>query len=339
MLLGNLLRSVKGKYRKITIKGISFDSRQVKDGDTFFAIDGSKTSGSKFLNEAVKKGARIIITNHQTNFKKNKIPIYSVKDVRKSLSEACSNFYKKKPKNIVAVTGTNGKSSVANFYYQIMSFNKIRAASIGTLGINSKNFTKKTNLTSMDPLSLHKNLMKIKKNKINNVIVEASSHGLDQKRLNYLNIKTAIFTNLSHDHLDYHKNMKSYLDSKMYLFKHLIQKNSTIIADEDTKEFGLIKKISKKRKLKKITIGANKGKIIILKNYYKNKYQIINPSYVSKDDYLIKKIHSKYSLTEGLNEKLYNKIITNLLYKINEILQIIWVVILRIKINQLPELI
>ena len=105
-----------------------------------------------------------------------------------------------------------------------MSFNKITAASIGTLGVFSKNYNKKTNLTSMNPLSLHKNLEVLARNKVNHVILEASSHGLKQKRLDGLNIKTGIFTNLSHDHLDYHKNMKSYFNSKMYLFKNLLKK-------------------------------------------------------------------------------------------------------------------
>lgn len=140
-----------------------------------------------------------------------------VKDARKSLSEACSNFYKKKPTNIIAVTGTNGKSSVAHFFYQILNLNKFSVASIGTLGIFSKNYNKKTNLTSIDPLSLHKNLQILAKNKANNVVLEASSHGLEQKRLDNLNIKIGIFTNLSHDHLDYHKNMQSYFNFKNVL--------------------------------------------------------------------------------------------------------------------------
>ena len=95
-------------------------------------------------------------------------------------------------------------------------------------------------LTSQDPLSLHKNLEILEKKKVKNVILEASSHGLHQKRLNNLDIKIGIFTNLSHDHLDYHKNMKSYFNSKMYLFKNLIKKNSKIITDEENKEFNVI---------------------------------------------------------------------------------------------------
>ena len=198
------------------------------------------------------------------------------------MSEASSNFYKKKPKNLIAVTGTNGKSSVADFFYQILSFNKIPVASIGTLGIFSKNYQKKINLTSMDTLSLNKNLELLKKNKINHVILEASSHGLKQKRLDGLNIKIGIFTNLSHDHLDYHKNMKSYFDSKMYLFKNLLNKKSKIITDEKNKEFRTIKSIASKRKIKINTIGLDSGNIRILHSKYKKNKQIVKILFNSK---------------------------------------------------------
>ena len=248
MLLGNLLKTADKKYTKIPIKGISFDSRNIKKGNIFFAIKGIKTSGIKFIKDAEKKGASAVIIDKTIKNKETKIPLILVKDVRKSLSEACSNFYKKKPKIIIAVTGTNGKSSVANFFYQILKTNNILAASIGTLGIVSNKYKKKTNLTSIDPLSLHKNLEILAKKKVNHVILEASSHGLEQKRLNFLNIDAGIFTNLSHDHLDYHKNMKSYLNSKMYLFEHLLKKNAKIITDEENPEFKKIKKIAYKKK-------------------------------------------------------------------------------------------
>ena len=120
----------------------------------------------------------------------------------------------------------------------------------------------------MDSLLLHKNLEFFAKKKIKNIILEASSHGLEQKRLDYLNIKTGIFTNLSHDHLDYHKSMKLYFESKMHLFKNLLKKKSTIITDEDNKQFKIIKKISKNKKIKRLTIGLNSGSIRILKNTY-----------------------------------------------------------------------
>ena len=143
MLLGNLLRSVRKKYRKISVEGICFDSRKVKKKDIFFAIKGSKTSGTKFIKEAISKGASVIVSNKKVKLKNSKIPLFIVNDVRKSLSEACSNFYKKKPSSIIAVTGTNGKSSVADFFYQILNLHKVSAASIGNLGIVSKKYNKK----------------------------------------------------------------------------------------------------------------------------------------------------------------------------------------------------
>ena len=282
MRLANIVKSVSKDYKEIPINGISFDSRKVKRKDVFFAIEGKKTSGIKFINEAISKGASAVISSKTIRYKNKTIPLIIVKDVRKVLSEACSYFYKKKPSNIIAVTGTNGKSSVADFYYQILRLNKIPAASIGTLGILSKTYKKKTNLTSIDPISLHKNLEILANKKINNVILEASSHGLEQKRLDNLNINTAIFTNLSHDHLDYHKNMKSYLNSKLYLFKNLIKKKSTIITDEENKEFKILKNIASKKKLKLKTIGLNSKNIKILNNSYKQDKQIIKISFNSK---------------------------------------------------------
>jgi len=283
MQLGSLLKSIDKKHKKISIKGISFDSRKVKKNDIFFAIKGSKTSGSKFINKALLRGASAIVTSKNVKHKNSRIPLVLVKDVRESLAEACSNYYRKKPANLIAVTGTNGKSSVADFFYQILSFNKTSVASIGTLGIVSKKYNKKINLTSMDSLSLHKNLQILAKNKINHVILEASSHGLAQKRLNNLKIKTGIFTNLSHDHLDYHKNMKSYLNSKMYLFKNLLNRNSTIITDEENNEFKIIKNIANRRKIKKMIIGSKHGNIKILNNQYKKNNQIVEISVNSEN--------------------------------------------------------
>ena len=207
MFLGSLIKCSNKNYQKMIIKGIAFDSRKVKKDYIFFAIEGNKTSGIKFINEALSKGASVIISNKKIKYKNYKVPLLLVKNVREKLTEVTSNFYKIKPRNIVAVTGTNGKSSVADFFYQILNINKVPAASIGTLGILSKSYKKKTNLTSMDPLSLHQNLEILAKKKINNVILEASSHGLEQRRLDNLNIKTGIFTNFSHDHLDYHHNI------------------------------------------------------------------------------------------------------------------------------------
>ena len=282
MFLGKLFKSVSKKYSKIYVKDISFDSRNLKKGDIFFAIKGNNFSGINYVNHAIKKGAVAIICNKKIKYNNSKIPLIISKNIRKSLSETCSKLYKKKPNNIIAVTGTNGKSSVVNFFYQILNINKIPVATIGTLGIISKNYKKKTKLTSIDSLSLHRNLEILAKNKVNNVILEASSHGLSQRRLDGLNINAGIFTNFSHDHLDYHKTMKSYFSSKMYLFRNLLHKNSKIITDENNKEFKFLKKIAKNKKIKKFTIGIKKGDIKILDNSYKNENQIVKLSIKSK---------------------------------------------------------
>ena len=165
MLLGNLFKSGIKNYKNIPIKGISFDSRKAKRNDIFFAIDGTKTSGIKFIEEAISKGVAAVVASKNIKEKNYKIPLILVSDVRKSLAEASSNFYRKKPPNIVVVTGTNGKSSVADFFYQILSLNKKSVSSIGTLGIISKNYSKKISLTSLDSLSLHKNLEILAKKK------------------------------------------------------------------------------------------------------------------------------------------------------------------------------
>ncbi|MAJ23063.1 MAG: UDP-N-acetylmuramoyl-L-alanyl-D-glutamate--2,6-diaminopimelate ligase [Candidatus Pelagibacter sp. TMED64] len=286
MYLKDILTIKQKKYHKVIFNKICFDTRKLKKGDIFFAIEGKKNSGSKFIKIAISKGASAIVVDKKTKLKSSNKIILKVENVRKSLSEACSKFYRNKPSNIIAVTGTNGKSSVADFFYQILTLNNFRVASIGTLGIISKNYKKKTNLTSIDPLMLHQSLKILSNKKINNVILEASSIGLDQNRLDGLNLKQGIFTNLSHDHLDYHKDMKDYFSSKMYLFKNLLKKNSLVITDEDNQEFKIIKKIIENRKLKKNTIGTESGYIKILDHVFIKNKQVIKISIDLKIYYL-----------------------------------------------------
>ena len=143
MYLNKILKSLGKKYSKIKFEGICFDTRKIKKNDIFFAINGKKTSGKKYIVEAATKGAAAIITDEKINNFNLKVPLIYVKNPRLYLSEVCSNFYKQKPKNIIAVTGTNGKTSVASFFNQILNLNKIPSASIGTLGINSKKIKKK----------------------------------------------------------------------------------------------------------------------------------------------------------------------------------------------------
>ena len=217
-----------------------------------------------FLQKKVKGNSKIIKTNN----------------IRDLLGIICSKFYTSKPKNIIAVTGTNGKSSVADFFHQILTLNGLSVATIGTLGIKIKKF-KKNSLTSPDIISLHKELNRLKRKKIDNVLLEASSHGLDQGRLNGIKFKAGIFTNFSQDHMDYHKSMKNYLNAKLILLRKLLKKNDYIITDRSIPELKKIDKIVKNKKIKKIYIDYSKKEYDLDKfkpigNFQKKKFNYGN---------------------------------------------------------------
>ena len=270
--------SKKIKHLKYQNRNFSINSKKVNKNDIFFAIEGSKQSGSLYSSEALSKGAYKVITSKNIRNKNYLI----VKNVKKFLVEACSVKYKEKPKNIIAVTGTNGKSSVANFYFQILKNLKINSAAIGTLGIFYKNKVKRTNLTTPDIITIHKELNFFKKKKIDNVCLEASSHGLHQNRLDGINFAAGIFTNFTQDHLDYHKNLKNYLRAKLYLFSSLLKKNSFAIVDTDIPEFHIINKICKKRKIKILSFGSRGNAIKLISHYYFGKKQIIKINFLNK---------------------------------------------------------
>ena len=270
--------SKKIKFLKYQNRNFSINSKKVNKNDIFFAIEGSKQSGSLYSSEALSKGAYKIVTSKNIRNKNYLI----VKNVKKFLAEACSVKYKEKPKNIIAVTGTNGKSSVANFYFQILKNLKINSAAIGTLGIFYKNKVKRINLTTPDIITIHKELNFLKKKKIDNVCLEASSHGLHQNRLDGINFTAGIFTNFTQDHLDYHKNLKNYLQAKLYLFSSLLKKNSFAILDTDIPEFSIISKICKKRKIKILSFGSKGNAIKLISHYYFGKKQIIKINFLNK---------------------------------------------------------
>ena len=261
MLLKNLINDIPKERKNLAVKGLSTNSKEVKKNFIFFAIKGNKVNGEKFINHAIKKGASVIICSEKCKFKHKKILIIKKKNIRYFLSLISSKFYKEKPKNIIAVTGTNGKTSVSDIFYQILRINNIPAASIGTLGIKYNDKIIKTNLTSPDTITLHKHLNILKKKKIDNVIIEASSHGLNQNRLHHINFKAAVFTNFSQDHLDYHKNMNSYLSAKLILFKEILKKNSKIISDKEIYPYKLLVKIARKKRLKILEIAEEFKKL------------------------------------------------------------------------------
>ena len=294
MLLGNYFTNIDNSKKKIFFSGISFNSKDIKKDNIFFAIKGNNFDGNKFISIAIKKGSKIIISEKRITNPQKDILFIHTKNIRKLLAEIAFKIYKNKPNNLIAVTGTNGKSSVSDFYFQLLKLNKIKVASIGTLGVKSKNIRFNLPNTTIDPIRMGQILSKLKSQKINNVIMEASSHGLTQHRLDGLKFSSGIFTNLSQDHLDYHKNFKEYLKAKLYLFENLIGKKGNVITDETLPEFKRIKKIAISRKLKLQVLNNSKNQFQILSHSYRGEKQILKIRY--------------YNLTREINLNLIGKI-------------------------------
>ena len=275
MQLKDYILNVNKKFRNFFFSGIAFDSTKVKKNDIFFAIKGNKFNGNNFIKNAIKKGSKIIVTEEKNKKLQDKATFIYTKNARKLLAEVSYKIYRDKPKNLIAVTGTNGKSSIADFYFKILNLSKKRVASIGTLGVKSSNLNLNLSNTTIDPIQLGQILKKLKKYKVENVIMEASSHGLKQNRLDGLSFNSGIFTNLSQDHLDYHKNFKNYLKAKLYLFENLIQKKGNVITDHEIPQFKKIKKISRKKDLKLYSLDQKKNNFKILSHSFKDETQIL----------------------------------------------------------------
>ena len=283
MFLKNYYPNLSYKYNKIKFKGFSYNSRLIKKNFIFFAIKGNNANGNNYISNAISNGAKIIISDKfKTSYKNNILFIYN-KNPREILAKFSANFYKKKPLNIIAVTGTNGKSSVLNFYYQILKSCNKKVGTIGTLGIKGLNYKKEILNTTADPINLNKILNKFYEKKINNVILEASSHGLHQHRLDNIKFKTGIFTNFSRDHLDYHKSYKNYFNSKLILFRKLLINKSNIIFENEAKFSSTLKKIAKTKGFKIKAIGKKNSFLILNKHQYLNSNQKIYFKYKDKE--------------------------------------------------------
>ena len=166
MYIGNFFKKINLEYKRHYFSGISFNSLTCRRDNIFFAIKGIEIDGNKYIDDAIKRGAKTIISNKKFEGKSKNILYIKSTNVRKLLSETAYSIYKNKPKNLIAVTGTNGKSSIADFYLQILKLNKRKVASIGTLGINIEGYKNSVSNTTPDPIELSHCLNKIKKQKL-----------------------------------------------------------------------------------------------------------------------------------------------------------------------------
>lgn len=252
------------------INGIEDNSNNVGKDFIFFALSGFNTSGEKYIDQAIKNGARYVVIDQNSNveIKRDNVKIIKVENPRKFLSQMLSLYYKEKPENIVAITGTNGKTSVVNFYQQICHLLNFKSASIGTLGVidSDNQFESKglPSLTSPSSLELNKLLTKLNEKKITHVALEASSHGIYQHRIDYLNFKAVGFTNFSQDHLDYHKTLEEYFKAKLRIFSEVLESGKYAVLNTDIDEFDILNRTCKNRNIRVIEYGKKAKDLQIL---------------------------------------------------------------------------
>jgi UDP-N-acetylmuramoyl-L-alanyl-D-glutamate--2,6-diaminopimelate ligase len=214
------------------VTGIAVDSRSVKPGEVFFALAGSKTDGARFIDQAIAAGAVAVAGDHPPPGDR-RIPFVATPNPRRALALAAAKFFSRQPQTIVAVTGTSGKTSVAAFTRQIWQRLGHAAASIGTIGLVSPKRTIYGSLTTPDPIALHRQLDEIAREGVTHLAFEASSHGLDQYRLDGVRISAGAFTNLSRDHMDYHPDVAHYLGAKLRLFRDLVAVGGAAVISAD----------------------------------------------------------------------------------------------------------
>ncbi|WP_051630490.1 UDP-N-acetylmuramoyl-L-alanyl-D-glutamate--2,6-diaminopimelate ligase [Afifella pfennigii] len=244
------------KAGRLAVTGLTADSRQVSGGMLFAALPGSQADGTAFLPEAVANGAAAILTGTAPLAEDPGIPVIRAADPRRALALAAAAFFGRQPRKVVAVTGTSGKTSVAVFARQIFAHAGKKAASLGTVGLVTSDGQSTPGLTTPDPVGLHRTLADLAHAGVTHLALEASSHGLDQRRLDGVKIAAGGFTNLSRDHLDYHKSVENYLAAKLRLFDTLLEEGAVAVADADQRQARAVAAIAKRRGLRYFSVGA-----------------------------------------------------------------------------------
>ncbi|MGB1360590.1 MAG: UDP-N-acetylmuramoyl-L-alanyl-D-glutamate--2,6-diaminopimelate ligase [Alphaproteobacteria bacterium] len=243
---------------KSNIKMISADSREIKQDGLFLAVRGVNQDGTKFIDSAIENGAIAIITHNDTDTSNipDNVEVIKSDNPRQTYAKICNEFFQPKPKYFSAVTGTNGKTSIANFTQNIWEQKGYNAIATGTLGFTGCGYEPSSSLTTPEPSVLHQQLSNAKKDKdIDYICMEASSHGLDMNRLDGIEFMSAGFTNLSRDHLDYHNTMDEYFKAKSYLFENLLSTDGVAVLNATIPEYEPLKEICKKRKIKTVSYG------------------------------------------------------------------------------------
>lgn len=258
MHLGDLIIEVQGREQtNLAVSTIASDSRKVEQGTLFFAVPGTKVDGMSFVPQAVAAGAVAIVGEAvRPSDLPDHVAYVQVNDVRRTLALAAARFYPKQPEKVVAVTGTSGKSSVADFTRQLFAHLGYKSASVGTLGVITSDGKAYGSLTTPDPISLHESFDRLANDGVTRLAMEASSHGIDQRRLDGVRLNAAGFTNLGRDHLDYHATTEAYAAAKMRLFDTLMPSDAPAIINADGPYANVFLQGVRDRGLKLFTTGS-----------------------------------------------------------------------------------
>ena len=240
----------------IDIAGLTADSREVRPGWLFAALRGSKADGGRFAADALAKGAAAILIQDGAQLPIDpNVPLLVSAEPRRALALMAARFYGAQPETVVAVTGTSGKTSVAEFTRQIFARLGHQAASLGTIGLIAPDGSRYGSLTSPDPVTLHRTLAELAAGGVTHACLEASSHGLDQHRVDGLRLKAAAFTNLGHDHLDYHASVEAYLAAKLRLFTEVLPPGGTAVINADSEQAGEVSLVARRAGRRTMTVG------------------------------------------------------------------------------------
>ncbi|MEM1287792.1 MAG: UDP-N-acetylmuramoyl-L-alanyl-D-glutamate--2,6-diaminopimelate ligase [Pseudomonadota bacterium] len=248
----------------LQIAGLALDSRQVQPGFLFAALSGAARHGREFVGQALEKGAVALLADDGLDLEQAEAVVtVRAPDARRAFSLMAARFFKEQPECVVAITGTSGKTSTAAFVRQIFQRLGHSSAAIGTLGVTRGDGSQAGSLTTPDTVSLHKMLASLAGDGITHLAIEASSHGLEQRRLDGMKLEAAAFTNLGRDHLDYHPTMEDYFQAKSRLFDPVLPPGKSAVVWLDSGYSTRIVDLARARNQRVLTVGMARGDISI----------------------------------------------------------------------------
>jgi len=269
-------------FAALDIRGIAVDSRAVRPGFLFVAVSGTKADGLTFVPQALAAGA-VAVAAERAPALPAEVAFAHVPDARRALAQVAANFFPRQPAVIAAITGTSGKTSVAAFTRQIWSALGSSAASIGTIGVVSPAGAIYGSLTTPDPIELHRTLDHLAGAGVTHLAIEASSHGLDQHRLDGMRVSLGAFTNITRDHLDYHHTLDAYLRAKLILFERLVRSDGIAVIDVDHEYSDVVLATARARALATFTVGRRGSEITLRDAQIEGFAQILRVAHANKE--------------------------------------------------------